>query len=182
MQSCDVFLRPCEPTDLEALEAWAPTGNSRTHSVRFARQEAGTSTYYLASCLQSPEAFVGSCEIRWNGCVDPTVPRCPEVNGLQVWPEHLRSHGIGTQMLGLLEHEVTGRGHRVLGLGVDDPRAKALYLRLGYEDTRQDYIDRYTWIDDQHTEHHVAEPCRWMRKDLTGSGSGVSSDSRQVGP
>ena len=168
MQTRDVLLRPCTITDLSALEAWAPTGNSRTHEARFSRQEGGTNTYYLATCRQDPSAFIGSCEIRWNGCAVMEVPRCPEVNGLQVWPEELRSRGIGTQMLGLLEDEARARGHHALGLGVDDPRPKRLYLRLGYVDTGQDYIDRYTWIDEHHQEHHVAESCRWMVKPLTG--------------
>lgn len=168
MQTCDVFLRPCTATDLAALEAWLPTGNSRTHAMRFSHQEAGTSMYYLAACRQAPDDFVGSCEIRWDGCAATDVPRCPEVNGLQVWPEELRSQGIGTQMLGLLEQEARWRGHHTLGLGVDDPRPKRLYLRLGYVDTGQDYTDRYTWIDEVSEEHHVADRCRWMMKPLTG--------------
>lgn len=169
MQTCDVFLRQCLASDIAALEAWAPTGNSRTHSLRFSRQEAGTSTYYLASCHQAPGHFVGSCEVRWDGCAATEVPRCPEINGLQVWPEHLQSRGIGTQMLALIEHEVQARGHRTLGLGVDDPRAKALYLRLGYVYSGVDYIDRYTWIDGDHREHHVADRAEWMMKTLTSS-------------
>ena len=168
MQLCDVLLRPCTADDLVALEAWAPTGNSRVHAMRFAHQEAGTSTYFLAVRRQEPGTVVGSCELRWNGCAATEVPRCPEANGLQVWPPDLQSHGIGTQMLGLLEHEARERGHHTLGLGVDDPRPKRLYLRLGYVDTGPDYLDRYTWIDEHHREHHVAERARWMMKPLTG--------------
>lgn len=166
MQPCDVVLRQCTASDLPALEAWAPTGNSRTHAKRFGRQEAGDSTYYLATCRLDPGTFVGSCEIRWSGCAAEEVPRCPEVNGLQVWPERLQSHGIGTQMLGLLEEQARARGHHDLGLGVDDSGPKRLYLRLGYVDTGVDYIDRYTWIDDSQQEHHVADPARWMMKPL----------------
>lgn len=113
MQICDVVLHPCALGDLDALEAWAPTGNSRTHEMRFSHQVAGTSTYYLAICRHDPDAFVGSCEIRWNGCAAPR-----------------------------------------------------LFQRLGYTDTGHDYLDRYTWIDETHQEHHVAEPARWMMKAL----------------
>jgi hypothetical protein len=169
MQSCDVVLRPCRAGDLPALEAWQPTGNSRTHSWRFFHQEAGTSTYYLATCRQTPDQFVGSCEVRWNGCAAPEVPRSPEINGLQVWPERLQSRGIGTQMLALIEHEAHARDHATLGLGVDDPRAKALYLKLGYAYSGVDYEDRYTWTDDNHQVHHVAEWAQWMTKTLTSS-------------
>lgn len=166
MQTDDVFLRSCTATDLDALEAWAGTGNSRTHEARFSRQEAGTSTYYLAASQLDPTTFVGSCEIRWDGCAAAEVPRCPEINGLQVWPEELQSQGIGTRMLTLLENEARNRGHHSTGLGVDDPRAKKLYLRLGYLDTGHEYLDRYTWIDEHHVEHHVAELGQWMMKTL----------------
>ncbi|RCS66460.1 GNAT family N-acetyltransferase [Brachybacterium sp. JB7] len=170
MQTCDVVLRPCTTADLPALEAWAPTGNSRTHAMRFSHQEAGTSTYFLATCRADPDTFVGSCEIRWDGCAAPDVPRCPEINGLQVWPDVLRSQGIGTQMLRLLEQEARVHGHDSLGLGVDDSGPKRLYLRLGYVDTGHDYLDRYTLIDGSHQEHHVADPARWMMKSLGGEG------------
>jgi GNAT superfamily N-acetyltransferase len=164
----DVRLRPWEPADLPGLEAWAPTGKDRTHEQRFARHEAGTSTYLLAHLAGDPDAFVGSCEIRWDGCADPSVPRSPEVNGLQVWPEHLQSHGIGTQILLGLEPLVAARGHDVVGLGVSEPRARALYLRLGYVDDGVTYLDRWTRIDDDGREHRVADPCQWLTKQLAG--------------
>lgn len=171
MLRCDVFLRPCTAADLEPLETWAPTGNSRTHEVGFARQERGTSTYVLAACRQAPQQLVGSCEVRWDGCAAPEVPRCPEVDGLQVWPEHLQSRGIGTQVLRRLEDEAWARGHRVLGLGVDDPRARALYLRLGYADTGVVHADRCSWVDEHHEVHEVAERNRWLTRDLAGPAS-----------
>lgn len=176
MQTCDVVLRPCTAADLPALESWAPTGSSRTHAKRFSHQEAGDSTYYLATRRQDLDTVVGSCEIRWSGCAATEVPRCPEVNGLQVWPERLQSQGIGTQMLGLLEEEARARGHQHLGLGVDDSGPKRLYLRLGYVDTGQDYLDRYTWIDDEHEVHHVAEKARWMMKQLGAARPEPSGD------
>lgn len=169
MQPCDVVLRPCQADDLPALEAWQPTGNSHTNSWRFSHQQAGTSTYYLAAFRQTPGQFVGSCEIRWDGCAAPEVPRSPEINGLQVWPEHLKSRGIGTQILALVEHEALARDHTSLGLGVDDPRAKALYLRLGYTYSGVDYVDRYTWTDASHQVHHVADRAQWMTKTLNSS-------------
>ena len=161
-----VHLRPCSADNLEPLEAWAPTGNSRTHAARFARQQAGTSTYYLAVAPGLVGGFVGSAEIRWDGNANPEVRPCPEVNGLQVWPEKLQSRGIGTAMLALLEQEARARGHAELGLGVDSDGPLPLYLRLGYVDTGVRYLDRYTWIDEDHRQHHVAEPCRWLIKHL----------------
>ena len=161
-----VHLRSCRPEDLALLEAWAPTGNSRTHAARFARQQAETSTYYLAVAPELADGFVGSAELRWDGNANPEVSRCPEVTGLQVWPEELQSHGIGTAMLALLEQEAHACGHAELGLGVDSDGPLPLYLRLGYEDTGVEYLDRYTWIDEDQHEHHVAEPRRWLIKHL----------------
>lgn len=161
-----VHLRPCRGDDLETLEAWAPTGNSRTHAARFARQQAGTSTYFLAVAPELADGVVGSAEIRWDGNANPEVPRCPEVTGLQVRPEELQSRGIGSAMLALLEQEACAHGHAELGLGVDRTGPLPLYLRLGYEATGVEYLDRYTWVDEDHREHHVAEPCRWLTKAL----------------
>ena len=166
MRAIEVTLRECEPSDLARLEAWAPTGNNRTHEVRFSRHRAGTSTYYLAHTADGRDAYVGSCEVRWDGCAALEIPRCPEVNGLQVWPEHLQSRGIGTQILEQVEAAAAARGHDTIGLGVDDPRARALYIRLGYVDSGLTYVDRYTWIDDRLQEHHVADLCQWLTKDV----------------
>jgi GNAT superfamily N-acetyltransferase len=162
----EVDLRACEPADLPALEAWAPTGSNRTHEMRFSHQVAGTSTYLLAHPAGEPGTFVGSCELRWDGCAAAEIPRCPEVNGLQVWPARLQSRGIGTQILRRLDALVAARGHDTIGLGVDDPRARALYLRLGYVDSGLTYVDRYTWIDDDHRPHEVADRCAWLTKRL----------------
>lgn len=167
MHDVDVTLRACEPADLVALEEWAPTGPNRTHEMRFSRQVAGTSTYLLAHPAGEPGTFVGSCELRWDGCAAAEIPRCPEVNGLQVWPAHLQSRGIGTRILQQLDELVAERGHDVIGLGVDDPRARALYLRLGYVDSGLTYVDRYTRVDDDLVTHEVAERCAWLTKYLS---------------
>jgi ribosomal protein S18 acetylase RimI-like enzyme len=45
-----------------------------------------------------------------------------------------QSLGVGTALIGALEHRVIDRGGERAGLGVewDNPRARALYSRLGY--------------------------------------------------
>jgi hypothetical protein len=74
------------------------------HAARFARQEQGISSFLIAWLDGSP---VGSCEIRWSGCqaseVHAQVGDCPEINGLQVWPEHHQSQGIGTALIAAAE-------------------------------------------------------------------------------
>jgi GNAT superfamily N-acetyltransferase len=151
------------------LEAALPTGFDRRHETRLQRQDTGLSTYLV---VWDGEVPVGSGEIRWHGCDAPEVaarfPACPEVNALLVWPPERRSSGIGSALLAAAEDLVRARGIDDIGLGVDDdnPRAARLYLRLGYRETHCTYLDRYTYTLADGTRHHVADPCRFLVKDL----------------
>lgn len=133
-----VEVAPCQEADLVHLVARLPTpGHPQRHAARFARQQSGQSTFLIAWSAGLP---VGAGEIRWRGCAAPEVlarfPECPELNGLDVWPPELRSHGIGTALVRAAEGEVRSRGGGQLGLGVEDGNvlAAALYLRLGYRE------------------------------------------------
>ncbi|WP_307841021.1 GNAT family N-acetyltransferase [Streptomyces sp. GESEQ-4] len=57
---------------------------------------------------------MGHAEVRWTGCESPEVraalPGCPEINGLLVWPEPLRSQGIGTTLVRTAERLARERG------------------------------------------------------------------------
>jgi GNAT superfamily N-acetyltransferase len=118
---------------------------------------------------------VGSCEVRWAGCAAEQVraryPGCPEINGLQVWPAQLRSRGIGRALVAVAEDEARRRGYAPIGLGVadDNPRAAALYGRLGYADGGCRTSDRYSWLDDGGGRHDVADPCRFLVKQVDGA-------------
>lgn len=50
---------------------------------------------------------------------------------------------------GTAEARVAARGHRLVAVGVadDDPRAAALYRRLGYEPTSVTEVLEYDWTD-----------------------------------
>jgi GNAT superfamily N-acetyltransferase len=165
-----VEIRVYRPGDIEQLEQWQPTGLTRTHQQRARRQSDGDSSYLIVWESDTP---VGTGEIRWNGCGSPEVlarfPDCPELNGLQVWPEGLRSLGIGTELIGAAEQLARQRGFDRIGLGVadDNDRAARLYLRLGYAETGCRYLDRYHYVAEDGTRHEVAEPCRFLVKQLT---------------
>jgi hypothetical protein len=60
-----VRIDECRAEDLERLEEAIPSGLSRFHERRLARQQLGTSTYLIAWIDEVP---VGHAEIRWNGC------------------------------------------------------------------------------------------------------------------
>jgi GNAT superfamily N-acetyltransferase len=114
---------------------------------------------------------VGHAEVRWNGCTahEVRVARagCPEFNGLGVWPEELRSHGIGSALIRAAEELAVGRGHTVIGLGVaaDNPRAVALYARLGYR-ALTSYVDRWSYPDADGVTRECADPCTFLVKEL----------------
>ncbi|MFC7550052.1 GNAT family N-acetyltransferase [Plantactinospora sp. GCM10030261] len=160
-------IRAVREEEVSHLESWLPTGPTGDHARRFARQQEGTSTFLVAWRGDTP---VGSVEVLWDGPRAPAVrarfPDCPELNGLQVWPERLRSQGIGRTLIAYAEH-LARRGSTRIGLGVADgnDRATVLYERLGYLDAGCRYLDEYDRVDDAGT-HHVADPCRFLIKGL----------------
>ncbi|GAV40361.1 GNAT family N-acetyltransferase [Streptomyces acidiscabies] len=160
----------CRREDLVVLERVMPSDSfDGSHPMRFARQEAGGSTYLIPWLDGRP---VGRAEVLWTGCEAPEVqaahPGCPEINGLYVWPEHLRSQGIGTALVRAAEEWALARGVEVMGLGVDDrnPRAAALYERLGYRPGVR-YIDRWSYRDVNGVLREHADPCRFLTRELS---------------
>ncbi|WBB90660.1 GNAT family N-acetyltransferase [Verrucosispora sp. WMMC514] len=79
-----------------------------------------------------------------------------------------RSQGVGTTIIRAAEELALRRGHHRIGMGVgeDNSRAGALYLRLGYQDTGCRYLDRYHYIDERGSRHEVADRCLFLVKEL----------------
>jgi amino acid transporter len=123
----------CRAADVALLDRYMSSpGATSFHARRFERQQAGQSTYLIAWREGRP---VGHTELRWIGCDAPEVTvGCPGIGGLAVWPEELRSRGIGTELVRAAEESARERGLPLVGIGVgrDNPRAAALYARLGY--------------------------------------------------
>jgi ribosomal protein S18 acetylase RimI-like enzyme len=86
-----------------------------------------------------------------------------------VWPEELRSRGIGTELIRAAEELALERGVTTVGIGVgkDNPRAAALYARLGYRPVA-DYLDRYTYEDRDGTIRECVDACAFLVKELPG--------------
>jgi GNAT superfamily N-acetyltransferase len=165
----------CRAKDLALLRTHIPTpGQPERHATRFERQQHGHSTFLIAWMDDLP---VGAGEIFWRGCVAPEInqdyPDCPELNGLDVWPPELRSKGIGTALIAAAEKLTQQRGYHRIGLGVEDgnSRAAALYLRLGYQETGRHYLDRYAYVDNDGTRHDIADPARFLVKNLHAQAS-----------
>lgn len=165
-----VAVRPCQERDLALLRVHIPNaGQTDQHGIRFDRQQRGLSTLLVAWSDGIP---VGTVEILWFGCSAPEVhqhyPDCPELNGLAVWLPERQSRGIGTALIDTAEILVRQGNRRQIGLGVgdDNPRAAALYLRLGYRETGCRYLDSYHYVDSAGVRHDVADPARFLVKDL----------------
>ena len=107
------------------------------HGERLAQQRDGRLTYLIAWLGGIP---IGHTMARWEGTTDAFVAErisgCAHIEDLFVMPE-LRSRGIGTRILAHAERLAEKRGFTRIGLavGVENPRARALYERLGYADT-----------------------------------------------
>ena len=164
-------IRECRAEDVAVLEKVMPSpGLSRYHEARYQRQAEGRSTYLVAWVDDGVPG--GSGEIIWEGCgaaeVQAAFPGVPELSALLVWPPERQGQGIGTALIRAAESVVAARGVPRLGMGVDDSngRAAALYLRLGYQETGCRYLDRYHYIDDAGVRHEVADPCRFLVKEL----------------
>lgn len=163
------MIRECKDLDVLLLDQVGPSrGATSFHAQRFERQQAGLSTYLVAWRDEQP---IGSCELRWDGCAAPEVHTvhgdCPEINGLAVWPESMRSQGTGTALIHSAEDLARRRGTRQLGIGVEQANVRAadLYFRLGYS-PRTVYIDRWSYDGRDGITHQVAAACVFMIKTL----------------
>lgn len=161
--------RVCRDRDVALLDQLNPAPSVRSfHSVRYAQQQAGTATYVVAWRRGVP---CGHALIKWDGCdaarIRDTYPGCPEIACLEVFPSPMRGHGIGTGLIRHAQQRARERGCGLIGLGVADsnPRAAALYRRLGYDGT-QAYIDRYRCVDSLGGIHNFASPCVFLVKAL----------------
>lgn len=154
----DVDIRPCTDQDLEALRSrWPAAGD--VHGKHHARQSAGHATYLVAWRGDEP---LGSGMVQWDGCVGPAAreafPDAVEINHLQV-REEFRGQGVGGLLVRAAEDLAARRGRTqvALGVGVDNPDAERLYLRLGYEATGVLDDTEYDWVDEDGVVHHEVE-------------------------
>ena len=93
---------------------------------------------------------------------------CPEISALDVRPAGMRSRGIGTALIAAAERLALARRIREIGLGVadDNPRAAALYLRLGFAEVDCRYNNSYEIVLSTGTRETVDERCRFLVKPL----------------
>jgi len=150
--SSPVVVRRCAEADVAVLEAHEPPGSGYARGA-FARQEAGLVDFLIAIV---DGALLGSAELTQD------VP--PELKNLGV-DDGARGRGVGTALIRAAESTVESRvpgagvGERslVVGVGLDNPRAAALYERLGYRRTGVLSSTTYSYVDAEGVAQTITE-------------------------
>lgn len=90
----------------------------------------------------------------------------PEICNVGV-PEKQRGQGIGTALMREAERQAQPAGRLQLGVGVDNPRARRLYERLGYRLLGEQVTTTYEYVDAGGVRRSATETDEIMEKDLT---------------
>ena len=164
-----VEIRKLGYEDLDQLTATFESEFSRTHQDDLIDQEQNRISFYVAWLQSDP---IGHGLVHWDGARDPEIskvyPGCPEIYRMSVLQE-FQSRGVGTRILQACEQEAIDRKLSLIGIGVghDNPRALALYTRLGFKPSMIDHcVFRYRRQLETGEVIWVEEPGRWMIKSL----------------
>ncbi len=108
---------------------------------------------------------VGQIAIHWRG--KPTHPHIPDLQSLRVLGAFGRM-SIGSRLLECAERVVVERGFNqiTLAVGTQNPRAHALYERLGYHVIGEPYDDEWHYIDARGQDCAACEVVIDMVKEL----------------
>ena len=163
-------IRPLTQEEIPLLDAHLDVGRlAGRHHDRFTQQQDGRLTYLIAWLDGIP---IGHTMVRWGGTTDAYVAErisgCAHLEDLFVMPE-LRSQGIGTSILAEAERLSAGREYEQIGLavGIDNPRARSLYERLGYIDTGfGEFEIGGTYTDIHGRQRQWREVCEYLVKRL----------------
>jgi GNAT superfamily N-acetyltransferase len=139
-------IRPASAADLATLVA--VLGERHWFSDRLSRQERGGGVVLVAWLDGRP---VGDVFLECEPATEPEVrrqlPGVPRLDHLEVLGP-FQGHGIGTALIGAAEATARQLGHErmALGVGLDNPRARRLYERLGYVDWGHGTVVG-TWVE-----------------------------------
>jgi ribosomal protein S18 acetylase RimI-like enzyme len=139
-----IEVRALAASEVGRLEREEPPGRGFARAM-WAAQEAGGSTLLVAWDGDRP---VGSGQLDLRGDV-------PELLNLGV-DEAERGRGIGTAIVRAAEERV-GSGRLTVRVALDNPRARALYERLGYRGTGELTTTTYAYVDDAGVTRQATE-------------------------
>lgn len=163
-----ITVRPCEETDLDRLDRDVPNRSVGVWQAHFAQQTAGSVVFLIAWLGERP---IGTGLLDWRGSraehAAAAYPGVPSISNLHVHPP-FQGHGAGSALIAAAEGIAAGRGHTrvTIGVGLDNPRAARLYLRLGYRGTGIQDESRYSWTDAAGMVHHEVEQDELLVKEL----------------
>lgn len=164
-----VEIRKLSSRDLEHLTMNFSSEFNHTHHDNLVDQEQGRISFYVAWFRHRP---IGHGLVKWGGARDTEIarvyPKCPEIYRMSVLQE-FQSQGVGTRLLQACEQEARHRKLSLIGIGVghDNPRAQALYTRLGYKRSKIDNcVFRYGRQLETGEVIWIEEPGIWLIKSL----------------
>jgi GNAT superfamily N-acetyltransferase len=165
--TANLEIRPASDDALAVLVS--ALGERHWFADRLARQERGGGLVLVAWLEGRPvgEVFL-DCEPAKEPEVRRHLPGVPQLDHLEV-PGPFQGRGIGTALIHAAEEAARQLGHEriALGVGVDNPKARRLYERLGYADWGQGTVVG-TWVEypDDGPPVTLSEVCDMLVKRL----------------
>lgn len=162
--SVDVTLRLAREEDLPKLEWMGEfTHFRRLFQQTYQDQLAGHRLMLLADLNQFP---IGQVFILFNSTIGWNGSEYGYLYSLRVMTP-FQGLGIGTQLILQAEHIMQERqmNYATIAVAKDNPRARHLYERLGYQVYSSD-DGRWSYQDHKGHTVHVYEPCWMMEKKL----------------
>jgi ribosomal protein S18 acetylase RimI-like enzyme len=166
IRSEDISIRPLEARDLDGLE-W--DGQFRHYRRVFrANYDDMLRGQRMLWVAEASGQLVGQVFVQLLSA-DPDFAdgaRRAYLYAFRVRP-NWQGHGIGTRLMERAEEDLAQRGFRVavIAAGRENPRARALYERLGYRVFADD-PGEWTYIDDVGRTVRAVEPAWLMQKML----------------
>jgi ribosomal protein S18 acetylase RimI-like enzyme len=161
-------IRPLAEADLPALE-WDGEYTKFRCMFRqtFDEMKMGV-RLPLVLVKKTGREIIGQVFLQWSSG-DPRLAdgtRRGYLYALRVKPDY-QGRGLGTRLIRTAEMALLHGGMRIasIGVGKDNPRAKALYERLGYKIIAED-PGRWTYLDPDGRLQEVEEPAWLMEKIL----------------
>ncbi len=139
-----VQVRQLIGSELDRIEANEPPGQGFVRAMW--KQQCSGNSILLVAWVGDRHA--GSGQLVW------TSP--PELKNLNVIPP-LRGWGVGSAIIAAAEAHIPLGGRLAVGVGLGNPRARALYERLGYVGAGHITTTTYEYVDADGTRRTATE-------------------------